>query len=145
MKAALVDFRSVIFETSSKSIEEMKEEKTQVNDINREFYDFRYEEKDVYQVDSGLTADIVREISKDRNDPEWMLQFRLESLKKYNSIEVPDWGPDISGLDMDHIITYIRPNAQRMQSDWKEVPTDIKDTFERLGIPKAERESLAGV
>ena len=123
----------------------MKKEKTQVEDINRSLYDFRYEEKDVYRVDEGLTEEIVKEISRDRNDPEWMLKFRLDSLKKYHAIDVPDWGPSIDGLDMDHIITYIRPNAQRMQSDWKEVPTDIKDTFERLGIPKAERESLAGV
>ncbi|MBO6214527.1 MAG: Fe-S cluster assembly protein SufB, partial [Lachnospiraceae bacterium] len=123
----------------------MKKEKTQVEDINRSLYDFRYEEKDVYRVDEGLTEEIVKEISQDRNDPEWMLKFRLDSLKKYHAIDVPDWGPSIDGLDMDHIITYIRPNAQRMQSDWKEVPTDIKDTFERLGIPKAERESLAGV
>ncbi|MCR5641124.1 MAG: Fe-S cluster assembly protein SufB [Lachnospiraceae bacterium] len=120
-------------------------EKTQVDDIDRSIYDFRYEEKDVYQVEEGLTPDIVRQISKDRNDPDWMLEFRLKSLETYNQMGVPDWGPSIEGLDMDNIITYIRPKSERMQKDWNDVPTDIKDTFERLGIPQAERASLAGV
>ena len=120
-------------------------EKTQVADIDRSIYDFRYEEKDVYKVDEGLTPEIVRQISAEKKDPEWMLDFRLKSLDIYNQLSVPDWGPSIEGLNMDNIITYIRPNSGRMKKDWNEVPEDIKDTFERLGIPKAERESLAGV
>jgi Fe-S cluster assembly protein SufB len=60
-------------------------------------------------------------------------------------MDIPDWGPSIEGLDMDHILTYVRPKDNKMQKDWKDVPRDIKDTFEKLGIPKAERESLAGV
>jgi Fe-S cluster assembly protein SufB len=123
----------------------MSKEKTQVEDIDRSLYDFRYEEKDVYKVEEGLTPDIVRQISKDRNDPDWMLEFRLKSLETYNQMAVPEWGPSIEGLNMDNIVTYIRPKAERMQKDWNEVPTDIKDTFERLGIPQAERASLAGV
>ena len=123
----------------------MSKEKTQVDDIDRSLYDFRYEEKDVFKVEEGLTPDIVRQISKDRNDPEWMLDFRLKSLEIYNQIAVPEWGPSIEGLNMDNIVTYIRPKAERMQKDWNEVPEDIKDTFERLGIPQAERASLAGV
>ncbi|MBP5266865.1 MAG: Fe-S cluster assembly protein SufB [Lachnospiraceae bacterium] len=123
----------------------MSKEKTQVEDIDRSLYDFRYEEKDVFKVEEGLTPDIVRQISKDRNDPDWMLEFRLKALEIYNQMEVPEWGPSIEGLNMDNIVTYIRPKAERMQKDWNDVPTDIKDTFERLGIPQAERASLAGV
>ena len=87
---------------------------------------------------------IVEKISKEKNDPVWMQNFRLQSLQIYNEMKVPDWGPSIEGLDMDNIVTYVRPNTG-MKGKWSEVPKDIKDTFERLGIPKAERESLAGV
>ena len=73
-----------------------------------------------------------------------MQQFRLQSLQIYNEIPTPNWGPSLEGLDMDNIATYVRPNT-KMQNNWKNVPQDIKDTFERLGIPQAERKSLAGV
>ncbi|MBR1630125.1 MAG: Fe-S cluster assembly protein SufB [Lachnospiraceae bacterium] len=120
-------------------------EKTQVEDIDRSIYDFRFEENDAYKVDEGLTEDIVRQISAEKNDPEWMRDFRLHSLSIFDETEMVDWGPEISGLDMENIVTYVRPNTERMHADWKEVPKDIKETFERLGIPQAERESLAGV
>ena len=73
-----------------------------------------------------------------------MQQFRLQSLQIYNEMKVPNWGPSLDGLDIANIATYVRPNT-KMQNNWKNVPKDIKDTFERLGIPKAERKSLAGV
>ena len=120
-------------------------EKTQVADIDRSMYDFRYEENDAYRVEEGLTPEIVDQISTEKKDPDWMREFRQESLKIYNRMEMPDWGPDISGLNMDNIVTYIRPNTDRMHAKWEEVPDDIKNTFERLGIPQAERQSLAGV
>ena len=123
----------------------MTAEKTYVQDVDRSFYDFRYEDKDNYKVESGLTEEIIREISREKNDPEWMLQFRLRSLEIFHSMEMPKWGPSIEGLDMDHIVTYVRPNTERMHTSWDEVPDDIKNTFERLGIPRSERESLAGV
>ena len=123
---------------------EIKKDKTFVDDIDREMYDFRFEEKDVYRVDEGLTPDIVNKISEEKNDPEWMHEFRLKSLEIYNKKEIPNWGPAIDGLNMDNIVTYVRPNT-KMHAEWDEVPDDIKETFERLGIPKAERESLAGV
>lgn len=120
-------------------------EKTQVEDIDRSMYDFRYEEnEDFYRIDSGLTPQIVETLSKEKGDPEWMLQFRLKSLELYNQLKVPDWGPSIEGLDIDNIVTYVRPNTS-MQAKWEDVPQDIKDTFEKLGIPEAERSSLAGV
>ena len=123
----------------------MSEEKTRVEDVNRAFYDFRYEENDAYKVDSGLTREIVEQISKEKNDPEWMRDFRLKSLDIFNRTAMPDWGPSIEGLDMANIVTYVRPNAERMNTKWEDVPDDIKNTFERLGIPQAERTSLAGV
>ena len=125
-------------------VNEAKREKSQVEDINRSLYDFRYEEKDAYKVDAGLTPAIVEQISREKNDPDWMLELRLKSLEIYNKTGIPEWGPPIDELNMDDIITYVRPNT-KMSAKWSEVPTDIKDTFEKLGIPQAERTSLAGV
>ena len=120
-------------------------EKAVVSDINRSMYDFRYSDEDAFKLEQGLTPEIVAQISKEKNDPEWMADFRQKSLEIYNRMEMPNWGPSIQGLDMDHILTYVRPKDNKMQNDWNDVPTDIKDTFEKLGIPQAERESLAGV
>lgn len=119
-------------------------EKTNVNDVDRSMYDFRNEEKDVYRVKEGLTPAIVEKISSEKHDPVWMQNFRLESLQIYNEMKVPDWGSSIEGLNMDDIVTYVRPNT-KMSAKWSDVPEDIKDTFEKLGIPQAERKSLAGV
>ena len=119
-------------------------EKTYVDDIDRSVYDIKDKENDAYKVKAGLTPEIVEKISKEKNDPAWMQQFRLQSLQIYNSLRVPNWGPDIEDLDMDNIVTYVRPKS-KMSAKWSEVPKDIKDTFERLGIPQAEQKSLAGV
>ena len=119
-------------------------EKSQVADIDRSVYDIRDKEDDAYRMQEGLTPEIIDRLSKEKDDPVWMQQFRLQSLQIYNEMPVPDWGPSIEGLDMDHIATYVRPKSD-MKNDWKDVPQDIKDTFERLGIPQAERKSLAGV
>lgn len=119
-------------------------EKTYVEDVDRNMYDFRNDEKDAYRIKNGLTEDIVEKISEEKHDPEWMHDFRLNSLKVYNEMKVPDWGPSIEGLNMDNIATYVRANT-KMKGDWSEVPEEIKDTFEKLGIPQAERTSLAGV
>ena len=119
-------------------------EKTYVDDIDRSVYDIRDAEHDAYRMEAGLTPAIVEKLSQEKNDPVWMQQFRLHSLQIYNETPLPDWGPSLAGLDMDHIATYVRPNT-KMQNDWQNVPQDIKDTFERLGIPEAERKSLAGV
>src|SRR5699024_8683949 len=73
-----------------------------------------------------------------------MLDLRLKSLKIFNEKPVPTWGPDLSGLNIDDIIYYVRPDTD-MNHTWEDVPDDIKDTFERLGIPEAERKALAGV
>ena len=124
----------------------MAKDRAIVEDIDRSLYDFRYEEKEgeFYKIKEGLTEDIVLEISEKKNDPEWMRDFRLKSLEVYNKSEMPNWGPDISGLNVDNIVTYVKPNTEMSQT-WEEVPEDIKNTFEKLGIPEAERKSLAGV
>ena len=119
-------------------------EKTYVADVDRSIYDIRDAEHDAYRMESGLTPEIVDKLSKEKGDPVWMQQFRLQSLQIYNELRLPDWGPSLEGLDIDHIATYVRPNT-KMQNDWANVPQDVKDTFERLGIPQAERKSLAGV
>ncbi len=124
--------------------EESKRERTQVADIDRSVYDFSYSEEGFKKLDAGLTPEIVREISAEKDEPDWMLEHRLKSLEIYNATPVPDWGPAIDGLDMDHIVTYVKPDTEQ-KSDWESVPDDIKDTFDRLGIPKAERQYLAGV
>ncbi len=122
------------------------EEKTQIDDINREFYDFRYEEteENTYRLENGLTPEIVSKISEEKGDPQWMREFRFKSLETYNKLHVPNWGPSIRGLDMGNIATYVRPKTE-MSGRWEDVPSDIKETFEKLGIPEAERKSLAGV
>jgi Fe-S cluster assembly protein SufB len=122
----------------------MEKQKTQLEDINREIYDIKNEDSNNYKTGTGLTAEIVKEISRQKNEPAWMLELRLNSLEIYNKTSLPSWGPSLDELDMNQIVTYVRPNTT-MKSDWNEVPEYIKDTFERLGIPKAERESLAGV
>lgn len=118
--------------------------KVNVSDIDRSVYDIKDEEKDSYKINEGLTPEIVQKISQEKNDPQWMQLFRLQALQIYNEMQIPDWGPSIDGLDMNHIVTYVRPNT-KMSAKWSDVPQDIKNTFERLGIPQAERKSLAGV
>jgi len=119
-------------------------EKTYVEDIDRSMYEIHSDSKDYFRIEGGLNEDVIRQISKEKNDPEWMLDFRLRALKTYNELQIPDWGPSIDELNVDNIITYIRANTG-MKGDWSEVPQDIKDTFDRLGIPEAEKTSLAGV
>ena len=114
--------------------------------MEREAYDFIDEESEenFYRFKEGLTEEIVLKLSEEKHDPEWMREFRLKSLKIYEELPVPDWGPSIEGLDMDNIASYVRSKSNMVDS-WDDVPEDIKNTFEKLGIPQAERESLAGV
>lgn len=122
-----------------------KKKRTQVDDIDRGVYDIKNEFKYRSKTEKGLTADIVRQISLEKDEPDWMLEKRLEALEIFNSKENPVWGPDLSSVNIDEITTYIRPDAD-MTSDWKEIPQDIYDTFDALGIPEAEKEArLSGV
>ena len=124
----------------------MAEEKknSRVDDINRSVYDIKDEVEFSYKADRGLTEDIIRKISAEKEEPAWMLEKRLQALRIYESLDVPPWVPDISELDMDHIDTYIRPKTD-MKARWEDLPQNIRDTFDRLGIPEAEKKSLAGV
>ena len=122
----------------------MAKQRTEVADIDRSLYDFKDSEEGFERLAEGLTPEIVTEISRRKDEPDWMLEFRLKSLEIYNSFPDPTWGPSIAGLDMDHIATYVKPNTDQ-SATWEDVPDDIKNTFERLGIPEAERSYLAGV
>ena len=73
-----------------------------------------------------------------------MLKIRLDALEMYNKLELPTWGPDLSELNMDEIATYVKPKS-KLNSTWEDVPEDIKNTFDKLGIPEAEKKSLSGV
>lgn len=115
-----------------------------VEDIERALYDIRNADRSQYKSQSGLTEAIVRDISARKHDPAWMLDKRLAALDVYNRLAMPAWGPDLSALNMDEIVTYVKPDAE-MVGKWDDVPEDIKDTFDRLGIPEAEKTSLAGV
>ena len=119
-------------------------EKTYIQDIDESIYDFRFAEDEEDMLGRGIGADLIDEISKEKNDPEWMRNFRQKSLELFHKQRMPQWGPSIEGLDMDRIVTYIRPKA-KMRNKWEDVPEDVTKTFERLGIPQAERESLSGV
>ena len=109
-------------------------------------YDFVTDAEPVYRASKGLSEEVVREISAYKEEPEWMLDSRLKALQVYASKPMPTWGGNLSELDavLDEIYFYVRPQ-DRMEHSWEDVPEEIKDTFEKLGIPEAERKVLAGV
>ena len=113
-------------------------------DIGEYQYGFRDEEDYVFKSRKGLSREIVEEISAMKGEPEWMRDFRLKSLDYFRKRPMPNWGADLSDIDFDDIYYYIRP-AEKMGETWDEVPEYIRDTFEKLGIPEAERKFLAGV
>ena len=108
-------------------------------------YDFSYSTKN-YEVvlEKGLSEEVVRKISGMKKEPQWMLEFRLKALKAFNEKPMPEWGADLSGIDFKGIIYYMKA-SQENKGKWEDVPEDVKKTFERLGIPEAERKFLAGV
>lgn len=109
-------------------------------------YDFITDTEPVYRARKGLSEEVVREISAYKEEPQWMLDSRLKALQVYESKPMPTWGGNLSELDavLDEIYFYVRPQ-DRMEHSWEDVPEEIKDTFEKLGIPEAERKVLAGV
>ena len=118
--------------------------KSQIKEINRNIYDIKNKDEYDFKIKNGLNKAIVEEISKQKNDPEWMKEIRLKALETYNSLELPTWGPDLSELKIDEISTYVKPKT-KLNSSWDDVPEDIKNTFDKLGIPEAEKKSLGGV
>ncbi len=93
----------------------------------------------------GINEEVVRQISKSNKEPEWMLELRLKSLKIFREKSLPAWGPDLSGLDLQSIYYFAKPEGAGDNKSWDDVPEDIKNTFDKLGIPEAEKKALAGV
>ena len=118
--------------------------KTVIEEMDRGIYDVKNEDNFSFKSDKGLTKEIIETISEEKNEAKWMKDFRLKSLEIYNKLKLPSWGPSLDSLDMDNIVTYVRPKSNLVGS-WNEVPEDIKKTFDLLGIPEAEKKSLAGV
>jgi Fe-S cluster assembly protein SufB len=113
-------------------------------DIGDYQYGFHDPELPVFKTRVGLDEDVVREISAHKGEPQWMLDFRLKALKTFLSKPRPTWGGDLEQIDFDSIFYYLKPSAGAERT-WEDVPEDIKNTFERLGIPEMERKFLAGV
>jgi len=107
-------------------------------------YGFRDPERYTFKTEKGLSRRVVEQISEIKNEPGWMREIRLKALEIFESKPLPTWGGDLSELDFDDIYYYVRP-TDRQGRTWDEVPEDIKRTFDRLGIPEAERKFLAGV
>lgn len=105
---------------------------------------FYMQDQSKFKSEKGLNEDVIRNLSKMKNEPEWMLEFRLKSYKLFLEKKMPDWGADLSGINFDEIHYYIKP-TDRQEKKWSDVPDDLKTTFERLGVPQAEREYLSGV
>ena len=118
--------------------------KTKVQDINTAWFDFADKDDYAYKMTAGIDKSVVVELSRQKNEPDWVLQLRLQALDLYNTLPMPSWGPSLQELNMDEISTYVRPKSN-LNSTWEDVPKEIRDTFDKLGIPKAEREYLAGV
>ncbi len=113
----------------------------EIGSINK--YNFRTETQGVFKAKKGLSADVVHQISDIKGEPDWMREFRLRSLEIFESKPMPSWGGDID-LDFQDIYYYLKPTDHQGKT-WEDVPQEIKDTFDKLGIPEAERKYLAGV
>ena len=115
-----------------------------LNELDEYQYGFKDPETFVFKSQKGLNEEVVRQISLMKGEPQWMLEFRLKALKHFLQRPMPNWGADISGLDLEDIFYYVRP-TEKSGKTWDEVPDTIKNTFDKLGIPEAERKFLAGV
>lgn len=118
--------------------------KEEIREIDFSIYNIKDEVEYEFQTGKGLSREVVLEISEQKGEPSWMREFRLKALEIYEKMPMPTWGVDLSQLDINSIVAYIRPSA-RKKTSWEEVPEEIRRTFERLGIPGAEKKALAGV
>lgn len=121
-------------------------EKTNKPEFLEEEYKYGFKDEDVsiYSTGTGLTEDTIREISAAKNEPEWMLDFRLRAYRCFRAMPMPSFGPDLSKMDFDSY-TYFTRVAKGETKSWDDVPSTIKNTFNKLGIPEAEQKYLAGV
>jgi len=122
----------------------MSKDEKLIESIGEYKYGFKDPEVHVFKSKKGLDEEIVRQISEMKNEPEWMLKFRLKALAHFQDRPTPTWGPDLSTLDLDDIYFYVKPIDKEGKS-WDDIPESIKNTFDRLGIPEAEQKFLAGV
>ena len=124
------------------------EEHIQETDTEARF-EFKKEESSAFQTEKGLTEETIRVISEDKDEPEWMLERRLRALEQFQQMPMPDWPgqPDLSELDLNEIVPYIRPDIETRggAENWEDLPEEIQDTFDKLGIPEAEKNALSGV
>ena len=112
-----------------------------LGEINK--YDFRTDSEAIFKAERGLNERIVAQISEMKDEPQWMRDYRLEALRIFESKPMPEWGGDIN-IDFQDIFYYLKPTDKQGKS-WDDVPQEIKDTFDKLGIPEAEKKYLAGV
>ncbi|MGI8523036.1 MAG: Fe-S cluster assembly protein SufB, partial [Nocardioides sp.] len=125
---------------------------TSIEELNPELqgigrYQFGWADSDVAGTNAkrGLTEEVVRDISGKKSEPQWMLDLRLKGLKLFGRKPMPTWGSDLSGIDFDNIKYFVR-SSEKQATSWEELPEDIKNTYDRLGIPEAEKQRLvAGV
>ena len=123
----------------------IKTNKTTVDQLVDEYkYGFSTDAKTVFSTKRGLSIDTVREISKIKNEPGWMLDIRLKAYEAFVALENPKWGPNLSMIDFNDIVYFIK-SSDKVEKNWNDVPESIKNTFDRLGIPKAEQKYLSGV
>lgn len=115
-----------------------------INKDYKEKYGFHVDASYSHKSQKGLNEEIIREISKNKNEPDWMLEYRLKAYEIFKKKKNPTWGGNLDEIDYDNIYYYLRPTDKELRT-WEEVPQEMKNTFERLGIPQAEREFLAGV
>ncbi|MFP4535439.1 MAG: Fe-S cluster assembly protein SufB [Spirochaetaceae bacterium] len=113
-------------------------------DIGDYKYGFSFPDKSVFKTRKGLDEQIVRDISDNKGEPEWMLEFRLRSLEAFNKKPMPNWGADLSEIDFDELFYYAR-STEKQERSWEDLPEEIRETYNRLGIPEAEQKFLAGV
>lgn len=113
-------------------------------DLKKEVFDKANPSPYAKNLKKGLSEDLVRQISKDKNEPGWMLAHRLKSLQIFLKKELPEWGPNLSALNLDEIIYYAPPGIAETKN-WDEIPDEVRRVYDRLGIPEAERRFLAGV
>jgi Fe-S cluster assembly protein SufB len=110
-------------------------------------YKYGFHDRDdnyAFKSGRGLSREVVENISRMKDEPQWMLDFRLKALDHFLKRPMPNWGPDLSALDLQNIFYYVKP-MEKSEKSWDDVPDDIKRTFDKLGVPEAERKFLAGL
>ncbi|KKQ36162.1 MAG: FeS assembly protein SufB [Candidatus Woesebacteria bacterium GW2011_GWA1_37_7] len=116
----------------------------QINENYKTRFGFNVPQYHVFKTEKGLSEQVIAQISQSKQEPAWMNDFRLKAYKTFQEKVVPTWGGDLSEIDFDEIYYFLKP-TDKEERRWEDVPAEMKETFERLGVPQAEREYLAGV